>query len=137
VARDGQAEQFTRRYAILKEDKHVQEQAKRLVEPLAVIRGTKDAPSLDSVIDTLAQLIAILETRPDIDQTANYGGISLTRGPMEGYGVLLHATDVFVMHLGDPANPDDSWGGKWREANDLWSKGKAAQADRRAQGVEK
>lgn len=137
MARDSQAETFSRRYPILKEDKHVREQAERLIAPLAMIRGTRDAPSLDDVIDSLAQLIAVLETHPDLDQTANYGGISLGRGPVEGYGVYLHATDVFVLHMGDPANPDDATGGKWREAQDLWNKGRAAQADRRAQGVGK
>lgn len=137
MARDSQAELFTRRHAALTKDKHVREQAERLIAPMTLIHGSKGAPSLDGVIDTLAQLVAMLEVRSDLDQTAVIGGISLTRGPIEGYGVLLHATDVFVLHLGDPANPDDKHGGEWREANDLWSKGRAAQADRRAQGAGK
>jgi hypothetical protein len=92
-----------------------------LMEPLRLIRGTRDARSYEEVVRELAQLVALLELHPEIEQTANVGGIQVCRGPMEGYSVMLHAADVYVMHLGDMTNADGEGERRWRKAQDYWA----------------
>jgi len=86
------------RSAELKDNDHLLEQARRVYQILKVVRGIKDCPTYDVVVHELAQLVALVEVT-GAKQTANVGGIIVTRGPMEGYGVMMHVADIYVMHL--------------------------------------
>lgn len=90
------------RYFELIESKHVREQAERILPALTLIEGTRDASSLKEVIDRIATGIMALERFPDIQQTSNNGGITLIRGPRDGYSVHLWATDIYHLHLMHP-----------------------------------
>lgn len=106
---DKEAKAWTQRTESHKNDPHVQEQVRRLMRPLEVIRGTRGVDSYEEVLNTVAQLIATLEIMPEINATANTGGITVVRGPMEGYSIHLHAADVFVMRLSPYAEARDAW----------------------------
>jgi hypothetical protein len=90
---------INKRFTELIANSHLREQAKRLMEPLKLIHGTKDARSYDDVVRELAWLVIALEAYPDSKQTACSGGITMARGPMDGYSVHLYATDLFHLHL--------------------------------------
>lgn len=97
-----QATAFTQRFSALTKDSHVKTQAERLMPVLQLIRGTKDCPTLDQVIKDIAIGIIALETStPRADRTANVGGITIERGPMDGYSVHLWAVDIFHMRMDD------------------------------------
>lgn len=103
--------EWSDRTAELRTDKHLRAQVKRIMKAYRLIHGTKDARSYEEVVDEVAQLVALLETSGE-QSTANVGGITVTRGPMEGYAIHLWATDVFVMHLSP-----------FRRAMDFWKRG--------------
>lgn len=114
------------RSAELTKDKHVRAQVERIMEPLRLIRGTRDVRSFEEVLNDVAQLIALLELNPHVPETANVGGVKVCRGPMEGYSIMVHAADVFVMHMGDLG--EDAGGGKWRKAQQYWRAGQEARS---------
>lgn len=115
------ATEWSQRAHQLTQDSHIREQAERLMEPLRLIRGVKEAPTYESVVATVAQLVALLELHPEKQMTANNGGIQVIRGPMEGYSVMLHATDVFVMHMDE-----------WTPAMSHWKAGQQARQESNA-----
>ena len=123
------AREWSERAQELTQDKHLREQVERIMGPLRLIQGAKDASPFEEVVHNVAQLVATLETRPELQQTANFGGVMVVRGPMQGYSILLHATDVFVMHLGtDAFDEEGSTHGRWHKAQEYWRAGQEAKS---------
>jgi hypothetical protein len=94
------ADDFGDRYEKLTTNPHLIAQCERLMPVLTLIKGTKDCPALGRVIGDVVMGIIALEKYPDINQTANVGGVIVVRGPYEGYSVQLWATDIYVMQMG-------------------------------------
>jgi hypothetical protein len=83
----------------LRGNPHLQEQVRRIMEPLRLIQGLKDSRNFEEVLGDVAFAIAALENTPDVEQTANHGGITVMRGPRQGYSLHLWAVDVYHMNL--------------------------------------
>ena len=118
--------EWAERSAELKEDPHLRRQVKRLMKPLRLIQGERDAQSYEEVVDAAAQLVALLEVKPELQQTANVGGLMAVRGPMQGYSLMLHATDVYVMHLGSHSLRESGVNHEWDKAQQYWRDGEEA-----------
>lgn len=86
------------RQKVLRWDNHVRAQTEKVMEILRSVKGINHS-SFSEVVDHVALSIAILEADPECQQTANFGGVTVARGPMEGYSIHVHVTDVYVMHL--------------------------------------
>lgn len=98
------------RFADLIKDKHIRAQAERILPVLTLVKGTKEALTLDEVITNIARGIMALEAYPDSEQTANNGGITITRGPMDGYGIHLWITDIFLLHMDNYRTAAEGYG---------------------------
>lgn len=120
---------WSKRTQVLMNDAHVRAQVERLMPAATLIHGTKDVRTVEEYHQEVAQLIAVLETHPEIERTANSGGIVVERGPMQGYSILLWAADVYVMHMGDVRDPEQGTR-DWRTANQLWEEGQEARFKR-------
>jgi hypothetical protein len=113
----------------LTKDRHLREQVQRIMPALTLIRGHKDVPLYEDVVQEAARLVALLETNPEYEQTANVGGIMVCRGPMQGYSIMVHAADVYVMHMGDLRDADGEGEHKWRKAQEYWAAGEEARRE--------
>jgi hypothetical protein len=116
------AGEWSKRAAELVNDKHLREQVARIMEPLRMIRGSMNTRTYEEIVQEIAQLVALLELKPDVQQTANVGGVSVVRGPMQGYGIMLHAADVYVMHMGNMMDDEDG-PNRWHKAQEYWKNG--------------
>lgn len=78
---------------------HLRTQVERIMPALVAIQGHRAVASFEDVLRNVAELVAILELNPLVEETACVDGITVTRGPMEGYGIHVWASTVFSMHL--------------------------------------
>lgn len=81
--------------------KHPQFRAEieRLMPAYLLIQGTKDCPTLDKTALNVATLVAILEANPDEKQTANSGGVVVTRSYGDGFEIHLWGVTVHPSHF--------------------------------------
>lgn len=89
------------RWEELNKDTHIRAQAERIMPALTLVQGTKNCPTLEDVIRDIATAIVALEESPEIQQTANVGGILVARGPNDGYGVYVWVTDIYHLRMDD------------------------------------
>ena len=84
----------------LTENPHLRQEAERVHETLRIVAGIRDCPSLDEVTATLALLTALLDHQPEVEQTADNGGIMLRRTPGGGsYSVFVRAASIHQLAL--------------------------------------
>lgn len=102
----------------LVDNPHIREQAKRVHKILKIVRGTKDCPTFKETLTNIAQLVALCEVT-GCRRTANVGGITVERGPMEGYGISVHAADAYVLHIGMNA---ESGSQGYQRAQEFWAR---------------
>lgn len=108
------------RFEELMTSKHLRQQAERAYEVHRIIRGTKDSLPWDDFHREVARLVALVEVT-GVKSTANVGGITVERGPMEGYSIMLHAADVYVMHMHSLSDDPKKL---WDRAMELWKREK-------------
>ena len=101
---------WTGRAVAIAKDKHVRKQVKRLMKARRIIHGTRDVMSFQETVRAVAQLIAILEAKPEVDRTANVGGITVSRGQgTVGYDIHLWASSVYVDHMTPYREARNAW----------------------------
>lgn len=88
------------RIAALRENRHVQEEVQRLMEPLRVIKGTQSCPTYEAVLNNVATIIVAMQENPELTTSANNSGIIVHRGPIEGYTISLWAASVYSLQVG-------------------------------------
>lgn len=78
---------------------HVREQVERIMPALTLIQGTATVRSVDEYVNDILIAMAALRSEPDVNVTANCGGIRVARcqfdGDNENYEICLVASKVY------------------------------------------
>jgi hypothetical protein len=91
------AERFDQRFRELKASPHLQEQVRRVMKPLEMVRGTAACPSFEEVLRAVAVGIYALEETPDCQMT--HGLVGVRRNPASGYDLVISVSTVYDLHM--------------------------------------